>query len=121
MAHEYKTKGLIDKIHMSTRPDYITEEILDNLKNFDTDIIELGVQSFDPDVLKASNRGHTVKDVYDACEMIKSYGFELGIQLMIGLPEDSAKNVYILLKKLSGYLHLSQGFIPPSFSTIRSF
>ncbi len=89
VAHEYKTKGLIDKIHMSTRPDYITEEILDNLKNFDTDIIELGVQSFDPDVLKASNRGHTVKDVYDACEMIKSYGFELGIQLMIGLPEDS--------------------------------
>ena len=89
VAKEYKDKGLIHKIHMSTRPDYINEEILDNLKKYDADIIELGVQSFDPEVLKASNRGHEAEDVYKACELIKSYGFELGIQLMIGLPEDS--------------------------------
>lgn len=89
VAAEYKHRGLIDRIHMSTRPDYITTEILDNLKAYDADIVELGVQSFDPEVLAASNRGHTVQQVYDACELIKDYGFELGIQLMIGLPEDS--------------------------------
>lgn len=89
VAKEYKDKGLIHKIHMSTRPDYIDEQILDNLKKYDSDIIELGVQSFDPQVLAASNRGHTADAVYRACELIKSYGFELGIQLMIGLPEDS--------------------------------
>lgn len=89
VAKEYKDAGKIHKIHMSTRPDYIDEEILDNLKKYDADIIELGVQSFDPEVLSASNRGHKVDDVYKACELIKSYGFELGIQLMIGLPEDS--------------------------------
>lgn len=89
VAKEYKDRGLIHKIHMSTRPDYINEEILDNLKKHDADIIELGVQSFDPEVLKASNRGHESEDVYNACEIIKSHGFELGIQLMIGLPEDS--------------------------------
>ena len=74
---------------MSTRPDYIDREILDNLKKYDADIIELGVQSFDPEVLEASNRGHIVEDVYTACELIKEYGFQLGIQLMIGLPGDS--------------------------------
>ena len=89
VAKKYKDMGLIDKIHMSTRPDYIDERILDNLKAYDADVIELGVQSFDPDVLAASNRGHTAEQVYDACELIKAYGFELGIQLMIGLPEDS--------------------------------
>ncbi|MBR6798532.1 MAG: radical SAM protein [Firmicutes bacterium] len=89
VAKEYKDAGKTHKIHMSTRPDYIDEEILDNLKKYDADIIELGVQSFDPEVLAASNRGHKVDDVYKACELIKSYGFELGIQLMIGLPEDS--------------------------------
>ncbi len=89
VAKEYKDRGLIHKIHMSTRPDYINEEILDNLRKYDADIIELGVQSFDPEVLKASNRGHEAEDVYKACELIKNYGFELGIQLMIGLPEDS--------------------------------
>lgn len=89
VAKKYKDMGLIDKIHMSTRPDYINKEILDNLKAFDADVIELGVQSFAPDVLLASNRGHTAEQVYEACDMIKDYGFQLGIQLMIGLPGDS--------------------------------
>jgi histone acetyltransferase (RNA polymerase elongator complex component) len=74
---------------MSTRPDYIDKRILDNLKRFDADTIELGVQSFDDEVLSASGRGHTAEDVYKACDLIKEYGFELGIQLMIGLPGDS--------------------------------
>lgn len=89
VAKEYKDKGCIDKIHLSTRPDYVNKEILDNLKNYSVDIIELGVQSFDDDVLKASNRGHNSRIVYESCNLIKSYGFELGIQLMIGLPEDT--------------------------------
>jgi len=90
VAKEYKDAGKIDKIHLSTRPDYINKEILDNLKHFGADVIELGVQSMDDDVLRLSERGHTQEDVYKACELIKSYGcFTLGIQLMIGLPGDS--------------------------------
>lgn len=99
VAKEYKDKGLIHKIHMSTRPDYIDEQILDNLKKYDADIIELGVQSFDPDVLTASNRGHKAEDVYKACDLIKSYGFELGIQLMIGLPGDSMEKCIFSAKE----------------------
>lgn len=89
IAREYKDKGLVQKIHLSTRPDYIDEKILDNLKAFQTDIIELGVQSFDEEVLRASGRGHDSSCVYRACRLIQDYGFELGIQLMIGLPGDS--------------------------------
>lgn len=99
VAKEYKDMGLIHKIHMSTRPDYINEEILDNLKKYDADIIELGVQSFDPEVLAASNRGHKAEDVYKACDLIKEYGFELGIQLMIGLPEDSLEKCIFSAKE----------------------
>lgn len=95
VAKEYKDKGLIDKIHLSTRPDYISTEILDNLKAYSVDVIELGVQSFDEEVLKASNRGHSSEIVYKSCDLIKSYGFELGIQLMIGLPADTMeKSLY---------------------------
>ena len=89
IAKEYKDKGIIDSIHMSTRPDYISREILDNLKRYTVDVIELGVQSFDDHVLKLSNRGHESGAVYEACSLIKEYGFTLGIQLMIGLPGDS--------------------------------
>ena len=86
---EYKDDGRIDKIHLSTRPDYISIPILDQLKQYGTDVIELGVQSFDPEVLRATRRGHTVEDIYQACELIQNFGFELGIQLMIGLRLDS--------------------------------
>ena len=92
IAYEYKQRGIIDKIHMSTRPDYIDREILDNLRKYSVDVIELGVQSFDDAVLKKSNRGHSAAAVYDACRLIKEYGFTLGIQLMIGLPGDSLES-----------------------------
>ena len=89
VAKEYKEKGIIQKIHLSTRPDYINKEILDNLKAYSVDVIELGVQSFAEPVLKASGRGHNAACVYEASRLIKDYGFTLGIQLMIGLPEDT--------------------------------
>ena len=89
IAKDYKDRGLIDMIHLSTRPDYIDCEILDNLKAHSVDVIELGVQSFSNEVLRLSGRGHDAACVYRACDLIKSYGFTLGIQLMIGLPGDS--------------------------------
>ena len=91
----YKRSGKIDKIHLSTRPDYINDEVLSNLKRYGADIIELGVQSFDDEVLLMSNRGHKSDVVYESCRMIKDFGFELGLQLMIGLPGDTPeKDIY---------------------------
>lgn len=99
IAKEYKDKGLIGKIHMSTRPDYINKDILDNLKHYGADIIELGVQSLDPEVLKLSGRGHDADIVYQSSRLIKEYGFTLGIQLMIGLPGDTLeKDIYSALE-----------------------
>ena len=92
IAKEYKDSGRIQKIHLSTRPDAINKEIMDNLKTYSVDTVELGVQSFDDEVLARSERGHTSADVYNAAELIKSYGMELGIQLMIGLPGDSMRS-----------------------------
>ena len=89
LAKEYKDAGRIDKIHLSTRPDYINREILDNLKAYGADVIELGVQSFDEDVLALSGRGHNARVVYESSALIKDYGFTLGIQLMVGLPGDT--------------------------------
>lgn len=89
IAAEYKTAGKISEIHLSTRPDYIDNEILDILRYYKVDLIELGCQSFDDKVLAAVKRGHGVDAIYDACELIKSRKFRLGIQLMVGLPGSS--------------------------------
>ena len=89
LAYKYKQSGIIHAIRLSTRPDYINKEILDRLKRYTVDIIELGVQSLDNEVLSASKRGHVVSDLYNAVSLIKSYGFQFGIQLMLGLPKDT--------------------------------
>ncbi|KPU28244.1 radical SAM protein [Caloranaerobacter sp. TR13] len=89
IVYNYKKRGLIDKIRLSTRPDYINNSILALLKKYDVDIIELGVQSLDEEVLVKSNRGHTINDVINAVNLIKSWDFEIGLQFMIGLPGDT--------------------------------
>lgn len=89
IAKEYKDETRIHRIRLSTRPDCIDEAILNHLKNYGVDIIELGVQSFDDEVLRIAGRGHDAAVVYDACELIKAHEFIMGIQLMIGLPGDT--------------------------------
>ncbi|MGL4761435.1 MAG: elongator complex protein 3 [Sarcina sp.] len=89
VAKEYKEKGVIDYIRLSTRPDYIDDDILTHLKSFSVDIIELGVQSLNEEVLFNATRGHTGDDVEKASKLIKKYGFILGHQIMLGLPSDT--------------------------------
>lgn len=94
-ANEYLRNGLIDGIRISTRPDYINKEILDNLLKYGVTTIELGVQSMDDGVLKWSNRGHTRENVIQATELIRNYPFKLGLQMMTGLPGDTdEKSLY---------------------------
>lgn len=89
VAKEFKDKKLIDKIRLSTRPDYINDYILTYLKEYGVNIIELGVQSLDGEVLKKAGRGHSVQDVVNASKLIKEYEFILGHQIMPGLPGDT--------------------------------
>jgi histone acetyltransferase (RNA polymerase elongator complex component) len=79
-------KARISGIRMSTRPDYITEEIIEILSRYPVKTVELGLQSMDDEVLKASKRGHDARVAEKACEMIKKAGYELIGQMMIGLP-----------------------------------
>ncbi|MCB2299810.1 elongator complex protein 3 [Clostridium tagluense] len=89
VAKKFKDSNKIKFIRLSTRPDYIDDSVLRILKQYTVDIIELGVQSMDEEVLLKSGRGHTAKDVELASKLIKEYGFILGHQIMIGLPGDN--------------------------------
>jgi histone acetyltransferase (RNA polymerase elongator complex component) len=87
--------GRVTGIRISTRPDYISEDILLMLKQYHVTTIELGAQSLDEEVLKLAGRGHSAKQVHEASQMIKELGFNLGLQMMIGLPGDTAeKSIY---------------------------
>ena len=85
-AQEYVRAGRVASIRLSTRPDYISDEILSLLSRYAVRVIELGLQSMDDKVLAACRRGHTKEQAIDACRAVVNAGFELVGQMMIGLP-----------------------------------
>lgn len=85
-AKHYKDLGIISRIRCSTRPDVINENILELQKKYGMDIIELGIQSLDDEVLRISNRGHNKRQSLEASRLIRDHGFVLGHQIMPGLP-----------------------------------
>jgi histone acetyltransferase (RNA polymerase elongator complex component) len=61
--------------------------------------IELGAQSLNDRVLRASARGHSSKETHEATRRLKKLGFEVGLQLMPGLPGDSRKSFLETVEK----------------------
>ena len=88
-VRSYVERGIIESIRVSTRPDALGEDTLDILDSFGVSTVELGAQSMDDKVLRLSNRGHTSRDTITAVKTLKERGFNVGIQLMPGLPGDS--------------------------------
>lgn len=88
-AEQYVKEGRVNAIRLSTRPDYIADEILSVLSRYSVKTIELGLQSMDDRVLNASGRGHSAKQAMEACERIVRAGFSLVGQMMIGLPQST--------------------------------
>ncbi|MFA5418468.1 MAG: radical SAM protein [Bacteroidales bacterium] len=92
VVQPFLASGEIQGIRLSTRPDYINKEVLDLLEKYQVSTIELGAQSFDDKVLERSHRGHTASQTEKAAKAIHERGFQLGLQMMIGLPGDSLES-----------------------------
>lgn len=100
-AKKFLGEGKFKGIRISTRPDFIDREVLDILKAYGVTAIELGAQSMSDKVLAANERGHTAEDVFRASKLIKEYGFELGLQMMIGLYQSTEKDESETLDKIA--------------------
>ncbi len=104
----FLSDGLVDSIRISTRPDALDEEILSRLKAYGVKTFEIGVQSMIDEVLFLSRRGHGAKDTVDATRRLIQQGFEVGLQLMIGLPGDSCDR---FLQTLDRVIELKPDFV----------
>ena len=96
-ANEFVGEGKFRGIRISTRPDYIDDEILSILKEYGVTAIELGAQSMSDKVLDANERGHSSEDVRKASSLIKKYRFELGLQMMVGLYQSTESDDYFTM------------------------
>ncbi len=101
-ANKYKDK--IDGIRMSTRPDYINEEVLALAKKYNVKTIELGLQSADDEVLRLNEREHIFEDTQKATQMIKAAGISLGLQMMLGMYGSNPEKDLMTAEKTAGLL-----------------
>lgn len=92
IAESYVKEGRVTGIRMSTRPDYISDEICDILDNYTVSQVELGIQSMDDGVLSASKRGHTSEATRNACKLLKNRVYSFVGQMMVGLPGSTAES-----------------------------
>ncbi len=87
-AFDYVEQGLVGSLRVSTRPDAVSREDLERLKQYGVRTIELGFQALDDRVLRETLRGHGVGDNLKALALVKEQGLTAGVQLMPGLPGD---------------------------------
>ena len=99
-AQKYIKDKLVNSIRISTRPDCIDKETLKRMKKYHVKTIELGVQSMSNYILSKCKRGHTSEDVKKASKLIRRYGFILGHQMMVGLPESTKQDEINTAKEL---------------------
>ncbi|MBL7180580.1 MAG: radical SAM protein [Desulfobacterales bacterium] len=107
-ATMFVTAGKVDSIRFSTRPDTINRRRLDIIKPFPVTTIEIGVQSMDDQVLAAAGRGHTATDTEKAVALLKERAYEIGLQMMVGLPGDNEAKSLATGRSLA---ELSPGFV----------
>jgi histone acetyltransferase (RNA polymerase elongator complex component) len=108
LADEFIRKGNIRSIRFSTRPDTISESGLKQLENFAVSEIELGVQSMNDGVLNICRRGHCALDTKNAVTLLKHYRYKVGLQLMIGLPGQTAESAFDTAEQIAS---LSPDFV----------
>ena len=89
VAKEFISRGVIDGIRFSTRPDTIDARRLDMLDDLPVSMVELGVQSMDDQVLALAERGHNAADSIRAVQALKRRKLGVAIQMMVGLPGDT--------------------------------
>lgn len=85
----FQQTGWIHSVRCSTRPDAISDDILDQISSMGVETIELGCQSMFDDVLLSCGRGHSSADIIEACKTIKRHKMSLILQMMTGLPGSS--------------------------------
>lgn len=71
------------------RPDTIDDEILTALKQNNVNRISINPQTFHQKTLDAIGRKHTVEQIYQSYHLAKKYGFDINMDLIAMLPEES--------------------------------
>ena len=94
--------GFLEFTVEAGRPDTITEEKLNMLRDLGAGRISINPQTMDDETLVRVGRGHSAKDVETAFELAKKTGFPcINMDTIIGLPGETAKNVENTMERIA--------------------
>ena len=93
---KYKIIGLT----LETRPDYIDEKELLEMRQLGATRVEIGVQAIDDQILKLNNRGNGIKEIVGATKLLKDYGFKVTYHFMPALPGSTPQRDLEMFKEL---------------------
>ena len=82
------------------RPDSITKDKLEALKDHGVDRISINPQTLQQATLDTIGRRHTVDDFYRAYELAKGYPFLINTDLIVGLPGEGEAEVFDTLFRI---------------------
>ncbi len=74
------------------RPDTITKSKLELLKKYGVTRISINPQTFNDKVLESIGRKHTAMDAVNAYKLAREYGFDINMDLIMGLNKDTIKS-----------------------------
>ena len=89
-----KNKNLKEFTVECGRPDSITREKLQSMKEYEVTRISINPQSMNDNTLSMIGRGHNSNDVIDKFNLARSMGFnDINMDMIIGLPGEGVKEV----------------------------
>ena len=88
---EYLRRAIGLPLHIDNlRADRFDDEMLDLIRRIGVDHLCIGVESGNPKVFSAIDKGEKLDDIVRAAKMIKSHGIRLYTCFIVGLPESTA-------------------------------
>ncbi len=81
-----KAKYKIIGLTLETRPDYINDSELLEMRELGATRVEIGVQAIDDQILTLNKRGSGVQEIVSATKLLKDYGFKVTYHFMPALP-----------------------------------
>jgi histone acetyltransferase (RNA polymerase elongator complex component) len=98
----------ISNFRVSTKPVPLNNEVIAILKENRVTTIELGIPSFNDQILELLNRKHTATDLENTFKVVTGHGFQVALQVMVGLPRETLADIK---KSAASILRLKPSYI----------
>lgn len=105
MYHEALAVENVDGLIIGTRPDCVSDELLEKLAELNTFpgrvVIEYGAESSFDETLERINRCHTWAETVEATQKTVAKGIDVGLHFILGLPGETEEMMLETVRRLS--------------------